>query len=330
MNTPVVLEGDVMDMLRTLEAGSVDCVVTSPPYWGLRDYGVSGQWGLEACAEDWLCKIQALGRALKRVLKADGTWWLNLGDSYSSAGGQAWGKNKRSNQGRVAKRVRGMAAKQLLGLPWRAALALQGDGWWVRGDEIWCKSNPMQDSAKDRASRAHEYIFQLTPRAHYEYAYEAVREESKFSMDGVDLVDGVDVLPGIDWSEVAAKVEMVEGSGRRRAQHHAGLAGRWDKMTYRQSCSLGRNRWSWRVFATARSTEAHYAVFPEELVEPYILASSRPGGVVLDPFCGTGTTLQVAARLGRRAIGIEVNPKDVLVARRKCGQGYLDLEVCDG
>jgi site-specific DNA-methyltransferase (adenine-specific) len=254
----LVLEGDVCDVLPRLPDACAQCIVTSPPYWGLRDYGFPGQIGLEPTLAAYLHKITSIFAAARRVLKPDGILWLNIGDGYTS-GNRGWRAPDKKNPNR-AMSVRpdnppGLKDKDLLGVPWRLAFALQADGWYLRSDIIWHKPNAMPESVKDRPTRAHEYLFMFTQQDNYTY------------------------FPG----EI---LELAENGGARNR----------------------RTVWS---INTAPTNGNHIAAFPEELVEPCILGSTRPGDFVLDPFFGCGTVGLVSQRLRRRFIGIELNPEYV-------------------
>ncbi len=254
----LLLEGDVSEALPLLPDASVQCIITSPPYWGLRDYGIRGQIGLEPTVAAYVFKLTALFSELRRILKPDGILWLNIGDGYTS-GNRGWRAPDKKNPSR-AMSVRsdnppGLKDKDLLGVPWRLAFALQGDGWYLRSDIIWHKPNAMPESVKDRPTRAHEYIFLFTKEEKYGYHADAVLEESE------------------------------DGGKRNR-----------------------RTVWSINTSATDGS---HIASFPEELVEPCVLAGTKPGDFVLDPFFGCGTVGLVCRRLNRKFIGIELNPEYV-------------------
>ena len=351
-----ILRGDVRDRLRELPDESVHCVVTSPPYYGLRDYGMAGQIGLEERPEDFVDQLVAVFREVRRPLRADGTAWVNMGDSYSanrgyqvphgeirgSAGpreaGAAGGRGMDAN-------VIGLAPKQLMGIPWRVAFALQADGWWLRQDIIWHKPNPMPESVRDRCTKAHEYIFMLSKSERYFYDQEAIKvpaslatgprtqraQESEARADGVPgqaphslhnprkhgstLTGGAygrhalgDAIP-----EKERRDDKQRGHGRR----HAGFNDRWDAMEKEEQCSGMVNKRSVWTVATQPYSEAHFATFPPALIEPCILAGCPPGGVVLDPFGGAGTTGLVADRLQRDAILIELNPAYADMAERR-------------
>lgn len=253
---------------------SVQCVVTSPPYWGLRDYGVDGQLGLEKTPEEYVANMVTVFREVRRVLKADGLLWLNLGDSF-------------------------LPDKNLAGIPWRVAFALQADGWWLRSDIIWAKPNPMPESVTDRPTRAHEYLFLLTKSARYYYDADAIKESVVTST----LND--------------KRLGIATGTNRPRystdgmASCPSGMAG---------GSANGRNKRSVWTIATQPTPDAHFATFPEKLVEPCVLAGSRFGDIVLDPFSGSGTTIKVAHRLGRKGVGCELNREYIKIAERKCWQ----------
>jgi DNA modification methylase len=334
-----------------MPAGSVRCCVTSPPYWGLRDYGQDGQLGLERRPEEYVSRLLEVFREVRRVLADDGTLWLNMGDSYISAPpGNAdrdhsngiWGDTRgeqaatavrkqsrgyrgdrlanggRSNElavlrrktsalgakgllGRAGRmRAPGLKPKDLVGMPWRVAFALQSDGWWLRADIIWAKPNPMPESVTDRPTKAHEYLFLLAKSERYYYDAKAAKERraddretdgalspSERNRDGFTKPNGID---------------LVHLNGKRNR----------------------RSVWS---IATEPFPGAHFAVMPTALVEPCILAGSAPGDLVLDPFAGSGTVGVVALRHGRRFKGFDLNPEYVAMARRHVvGPLFAELE----
>jgi len=297
-----ILTGDCRELLRTLDAESVQCVITSPPYWGLRDYGVSDQIGLEPSPQEYVRQMVEVFREVRRVLRNDGTVWLNLGDTYTSGGrttqvrdtlrDAASGKQEYLNGTAVrAANPPGLKPKDLIGVPWRVALALQDDGWWLRSDIIWAKPNPMPESVTDRPTKAHEYIFLLTKSARYYYDADAVRVPEKENWGTRDRTNG-----------------KYDNSGTG-LQPHSGLSG---------SDSLGTAnlRTVWTVPTHAYS-EAHFATFPPKLIEPCVLAGTKEGDLILDPFTGAGTTGLVATRKGRRFIGTELNPDYANMARNR-------------
>ena len=294
----MILVGDVREVLPTLDASSIHCVVTSPPYWGLRDYGVDGQIGLEGDIDDYLSTMVEVFRGIWRVLREDGTLWLNLGDAY--AGVHSKGKNDipRSEQGDgkglfvvaggsqdhyfstdICRPVpSGLKPKDLCGIPWRVAFALQADGWYLRSDIIWSKPNPMPESVTDRPTKAHEYVFLLTKSRKYYYDADAVREDAQWNRWGVQTI----------------------------GKNYRGIKP-VDMDTLDERRSQGRNKRSVWEIPTQPYPDAHFATFPEALVAPCIEAGSREGDTVLDPFAGSGTTGVVCRKLGREFVGVELN-----------------------
>lgn len=319
-----ILTGDCRDVLRTLADGSVRCCVTSPPYYGLRDYGVAGQIGLEPTPDEYVERLVAVFREVRRVLRDDGTLWLNVGDSYA-AGGNGGGNKNDTNKGSLTvgpKRApAGYKPKDLLGIPWLLAFALRADGWYLRRDIIWHKPNPMPESVRDRPTSAHEYVFLLSKSARYFYDADAVREPPSAAMlkqvrDGYNGHDTKDFAEALAQSasgtkariiaNARAKIDKQRGHGRR----HAGFNDRWDAMSKEEQCALGSNRRSVWTIATEPCAVAHYAVMPNALAELCILAGSKPGDHVLDPFGGTGTTGLVAERLNRHSTLIDLDPRN--------------------
>lgn len=270
-----------------LRDGVAQCCVTSPPYWGQRDYGIAGQLGLEATPEEYVEHMVKVFREVRRVLRDDGVLWLNLGDSYynyrvgnnGGVPGNTFHKRERHGQPdfevgclRRATRQDGLKEKDLVGIPWRVAFALQADGWWLRSDIIWSKPNPMPESVTDRPTRAHEYLFLLTKASSYYYDAEAVRERgSEPDRQRNDRIGGA--------------------TGDTVRHSPGGIMGQ----------STTRNMRSVWTINLQPFKGAHYATFPEKLVEPCIKAGSRVGDLVLDPFCGTATVARVAVAYGRRA-----------------------------
>lgn len=270
--TVEILIGDCRQMLATLPEKSVHCVVTSPPYFGLRDYGVSGQLGLEPTPEEFVAAMVEVFRDVRRVLRDDGTLWLNLGDSY---GGK----------------------KQLLGIPWRVAFALQTDGWYLRQDIIWHKPNPMPESVKDRCTKAHEYIFLLSKELRYFFDADAIKEiASEFG-----------------------KPSVRKETGRRFRDANAGIGDGMRTRPVGRTCGNPerRNKRSVWVVIPKPFKGAHFATFPPNLIEPCVLAGCPSGGTVLDPFGGSGTTGLVAQAHGRSAILCELNPEYATMARER-------------
>jgi DNA modification methylase len=321
----MIYQGDTRDVLPTLDADSVQCVVTSPPFWALRDYGVDGQIGLEPTPDAYITTLVAVFREVRRVLRDDGTVWLNLGDSYAGGGGfspnapsnqkrrdqvtstlsardGAFVASRRNLKGQPVGKPKGISygnlkSKDLIGMPWRLAFALQADGWYLRSDIIWAKGlsfcpsyagSVMPESCTDRPTSAYEHVFLLTKKARYYYDVEAVRETAIHAGKVVTL--GAQSL-----SKRSAAGIGITGSGNALA----------DSVTVASGRNL-RNVWA---INPQPFREAHFATFPMALVEPCIKAGSRAGDTVLDPFAGSGTTGIVAARHGRAFVGIELNPQ---------------------
>ena len=330
-----VFFGDALERLKTLNENSVHCVVTSPPYWGLRDYGAEGQYGMEPTPEAYVSRMVEVFRAVRRVLRADGTLWLNLGDTYAGSWGAQGGATNLSvpPQGVYQKRspgrspTGGLKAKDLVGVPWRVAFALQSDGWYLRQDIIWHKPNPMPESVRDRCTKAHEYVFLLTKSARYHYDADAIKTTSKERPGRAQkMPDGWDTGPGSHGSFHRNGRE--KGSVRKRghARQHAGFDSRWDALPKEEQCRSANARSVWSI-ATQPYKSAHFATFPEELARRCILAGCPVGGTVLDPFTGSGTTLAVARALGREFIGIELNEAyDELITRRLARLGGEVIE----
>lgn len=312
-----ILIGDCREMLRALPADSVQCVVTSPPYWGLRDYGVAGQLGMEATYQEHVAAMVEVFRDVRRVLRPDGTLWMNYGDTYASsingrsaADTKAAGGDDRTFRDKPFSTVQGvLKPKDLCGIPWRVAFALQDDGWYLRQDIIWHKPNPMPESVRDRCTKAHEYIFMLTKSGRYFYDADAIAEPAIYAG-----LTGQDESGFKDPKKFNGKhSDKQRGHGRR----HAGFNERWDAMSRQDQCSGMRNKRSVWSVPTRPFSEAHFATFPPEIPEICIKAGSKPGDTILDPFGGAGTTGLVADRLGRNAILIELNPQYAEMARRR-------------
>ena len=320
--TITILQGDCRDVLRTLPSESVHCVVTSPPYWGMRDYGCGGQIGLEHTPAAWLSSLVGIFAELRRVLRADGTFWLNIGDCYANDGkwgGETGGKqaylddNNRKRVGRE-KRVTGLKPKDLVGLPWRLAFALQADGWWLRSEIIWHKLNPMPENVWDRPTRAHEQVFMLTKAKLYYYDWEAIKEPvtggAHSRKRGPNSRTHKDRVPESRKSGVTPKSAEPGNGIRANKSFHAATG---DLVEFRNKRTI------WPV-ATEALEQDHFAAFPPGLIEPCILAGCPAGGIVLDPFGGAGTTGLVADRLKRNAILIELNAEYAAMAERRIKQ----------
>jgi len=316
-STTRLLLGDTLETLRTLPDGSVDCIVTSPPYYGLRDYGTRGQYGLEETPTAYVETMRAVFSEARRVLAGDGTLWLNLGDSYvcspKGSASKTDGLVGRSNHvttppGSGGKNGGGLAAKQLLGIPWRTALALQDDGWILRNEIIWSKTNAMPESVRDRLSNRHEHLFMLTKSARYAFNLDAIREpHAPSSIYHRDLTRA---RPAALGKTGPAKNTGGEGSHKRGG---------------RELNAAGANPGDVWSIPTAKYPAAHFATFPIELPIRCIKAGCKPNGTVLDPFSGSGTTGAAARQLGCRYIGIDLNAGYHDLAKARFAQGVLDF-----
>ena len=374
-----IICGDSLEKLKELPDGVADCCITSPPYYGLRDYG-TGKWvggdpnckhesaklstrfertmtetsakqktnagsdvkqyikvcslcgavredkqiGLEETPEAYIEKLVDLFREVRRVLRDDGTLWVNIGDSYAGSGkgrngdgtasvdpnskqatslGTINGNLKKSNAGDAK-------AKDLIGIPWMLAFALRNDGWYLRQDIIWHKPNPMPESIKDRCTKSHEYIFLLSKKPQYYFDYESIQEEATGYDGRKDTMN--------KGSQKYSEEYMPKQTGETMASR------KHERWQFKNECPVRNKRDVWSV-CTKPNNEAHFATFPEELIKPCILAGSRLGGVVLDPFFGSGTTGRVAREYGRQYIGIELNPEYVEMANRRAVEVQLSI-----
>lgn len=309
-----IIVGDCIEELRKLPADSVHCVVTSPPYYGLRDYGMADQIGLEETPAEFTAKLAAVFEEVRRVLRPDGTCWINLGDSYvgNPGGGQGSdgamvGRSVAAAREAACKihRARKMPlpAKNLMGIPWRVAFALQDAGWWLRTDIVWSKMNPTPESTKDRPSRSHEFIFLLTKSANYHYDKDALREPYH-------------------------PATIKRGRSIRNVAADGAVTYRFNGEDLDEaSIAAGRNcRTVWHL-PTQPFRGAHFATMPREIVRRCIVAGCPGGGTVLDPFGGSGTTGLVALELGRAAILIELNPDYAAIARARIGNSTPGLNL---
>lgn len=323
--------GDCLEVMRGMADQSVQTCITSPPYFGLRDYGVDGQIGLEATPAEFVGRLVEVFREVRRLLRDDGTLWLNLGDSYASKPNGSIGQTglqgglsphvsvRQAHARRSARIPEGLKHKDLMGIPWRVAFALQEDGWYLRQDIIWSKPNPMPESVTDRCTKAHEYLFLLSKSPRYYYDHGAIREPAapssiaRWAQD-VETQAGSDRVPG----KTNGPMKAVGGRSQRDSFARTGAVAehvlpgqsaaqhRVDREEDNFDTASRNKRSVWTV-ATVPSQEQHFAMFPERLIEPCILAGSPAGGVVLDPFIGAGTTGVVAERLGRKWVGCELN-----------------------
>lgn len=290
--------GDALEVLQKLPPALAYTCVTSPPYYGLRDYGINGQIGLEASVEEYIERLVGIFREVRRVLRPDGTLWLNIGDSYATRSGSQPPTNTRNSVGHTKKRVpSGLKYKDMMGIPWRLAFALQNDGWYLRSDIIWHKTNAMPEAVTDRPTKAHEYLFLLSAAPQYYYDADSIREPCG-SKGNAKTFRG-----GGAYTDKAAffNSSIIERDSSGNIENETGLRNR-------------RDVWS---VATAQFKEAHYATFPSELIRPCILAGCPERGVVLDPFFGSGTTGVVATQENRDYIGIELNPEYIKISDRR-------------
>ena len=299
----VIINENCITGLKKLESNSIDCCVTSPPYFGLRDYGTDEQIGLEETPEQFVSALVEVFREVKRVLKDDGTLWLNLGDSYWGGGWR--GASLNDNSGIIQKNHKGthcgesmkvigtgkhdiIKPKDLMGIPWRVAFALQEDGWYLRQDIIWHKPNPMPESVTDRCTKAHEYIFLLSKSQRYYFDNEAIKEETG-KEGGTPRIFGAKKQEGTLRQDIGR--DFIDDGTRNK-------------------------RSVWTV-TTKPYSGAHFATFPQDLIEPCIKAGCPKDGIVLDPFMGAGTTAVVARKLNRNYIGFELNAEYVKIAQQR-------------
>lgn len=320
--------GDCLDYLRNLPEASVDCCVTSPPYYGLRDYGVAGQIGLEETPEVFIERLVAVFREVRRILKPDGTLWVNIGDSYAGGSGR-WGGDKNMSKKQtssagslsqipVAKKWQHdtIKPKDLIGIPWMLAFALRADGWCLRQDIIWSKPNPMPESVSDRCTKAHEYIFLLSKSPRYHFDNDAIKEQSR-GWNGSRFEDGKNLInhPNVGKNRQKKPTGWEDtGQGGHGSFHRDGRA---KEIEYTNGIPEKKSKRSVWTVAPNPFKEAHFATFPEDLIVPCILAGCREGGVVLDPFMGAGTTAIVARKLNRHFAGCDLNPEYVAIAEKR-------------
>lgn len=339
--------GDVREVLRRMIADGVkvDMIVTSPPYWGLRDYGHPGQLGLEPTIGEFIANMTEVFDLARQVLADHGTAWVNMGDSYAGTRGAAWGPSPSSTDARAmtasrrrddAKiprndvRVEGLKEKDLVGQPWRLAFALQDAGWWLRQDIIWHKPNPMPESTRDRCTKAHEYIFLLSKSKRYYFDQDAIKEpvspatHARMAQDLGAQAGSATGATGRRHDELVGRypaTPKAAGSARRNGKNNSSMDA---ALAVMPSTRIKRSVWT---VATESFKGAHFATYPQKLVEPCIMAGSKPGDTVLDIFFGSGTTGQVAQNLGRNYIGIEINPDNEPLQRDRIGsQRALMLE----
>ncbi|GHU79983.1 methyltransferase [Clostridia bacterium] len=306
-----IITGDSLTVLRGLPADSVNCCVTSPPYYGLRDYGIEGQIGREESPEQYVENLAAVFREVYRVLRPDGTLWLNIADTYCGTGSKGehfdpkYPKGRTGQQVSVNHKARGCKDKDLIGIPWLLAFALRGGGWYLRNDIIWEKANPMPESAKDRCTRCYEHVFLFAKSKKYYY-------------DGVAIAEPIAAV-------TAVRLKAGRGANHKYAD---GIPGQTKQginnprkpgqITDAEISPFRNKRDVWHI-NTVSYTGGHFAAFPPKLAETCILAGCPVGGVVLDPFFGSGTTGLAAVQNGRRYIGIEINAEYCRLAIQRIG-----------
>lgn len=288
-----IIRGDALEVLKTLPDESINCCVTSPPYFGLRDYGVPGQMGLEDAPEAYITRLVEVFREVRRVLSDEGTLWLNVGDSYAGSGKGGQSNAKRSNGWQPLYpnnhgETYAIKPKDLIGIPWLLAFALRSDGWYLRQDIIWSKPNPMPESVTDRCTKAHEYLFLLSKSSKYNFDSGAIKE------------------PAVS-TELKYFTDNGKDKQRGRMRRDAGFNGRYAARIEKEGVPTERNKRDVWTVATQPFSGAHFATFPPDLIRPCIRAGCPVGGIVLDPFMGSGTTAVVALEEGRDYLGIELN-----------------------
>lgn len=334
-----IIAGDAVEKLRDIEARSVQCCVTSPPYYGLRDYGHPGQIGSEPTPQEYVAHIVELGRGVRRVLKDDGTFWLNLGDSYYNyrpGVGQKLAKQSISKTlqdlpqvcSRRGSRLDGFKEKDRMMIPARCAIALQEDGWYLRDEIVWWKRNPMPESVDDRTTKAHEFIYMLTKHKDYYYDQEAILEPAAYDGRIDTRMKGSRKYADGDLIGQPANTMSVEGSERwpkklayvQKNDSYGPNGQAFNSIHAMEGGIPARNKRSVWDVPTINCPDEHFAPFPPDLIKPCIMAGSRLGDIVLDPCAGRGTTGIVANELGRNAILIELNFKYVSM----CEQNHLD------
>lgn len=350
-----LLVGDAIEQLKTLPDKSINTCVTSPPYYGLRDYGIDNQIGLEEAPEEYIDRLVEVFREVKRVLRDDGILWVNIGDSYAGSGkGRKSGgkiasiKNSpktKNAQGQISGRLtktRGAKPKDLIGIPWMLAFALRDDGWYLRQDIIWAKNNPMPESVRDRCTRSHEYIFMLTKNKKYWFDHEAMQEPAvRYGIDRIDMGknfngkrnDGGEQKPFRAAYKTRNKRDVWSESEKKQPRFGGSKYG--DSNDPKFQCYSGneykptgmRNKRDvWRE-SVAITKEAHFAVFPKKLIEPCILAGCPEDGWVLDPFSGSGTSGIVAVNNSRNFIGVELNPEYVDITKRRVEKECSNVSI---
>lgn len=342
-----LLVGDAIEQLKTLPDKSINTCVTSPPYYGLRDYGINNQIGLEETPEEYIERLVEVFREVKRVLRDDGILWVNIGDSYNGSGKGPKSKISRDCQnmdkiGKGGNIPMGTKPKDLIGIPWMLAFALRADGWYLRQDIIWAKNNPMPESVKDRCTRSHEYIFMLTKSRKYWFDHEAIQEPAvRYGKDKVDMdknfngkrKDSNEQKPFRAAYKTRNKRDVWSESEKKQPRFGGSKYGDSDDPKFQ--CYSGneykptgtRNKRDVWKESVAITKEAHFAVFPKKLIEPCILAGCPEDGWVLDPFSGSGTSGIVAVNNSRNFIGVELNPEYVDITKRRVEKECSNVSI---
>lgn len=329
-----IIQGDALTILKKMKSGVIDCCITSPPYFGLRDYGIDNQFGLEGTPEEYIINLVEVFREVKRVLKNGGTCWLNLGDSYAGSGkgrnadgsmGKLQSKLQRGNMGSyqgaipVTKDIEGIKPKNLIGIPWAVAFALRTDGWYLRQDIIWEKTNPMPESVSDRCTKSHEYVFLLTKSPKYYFDNEAIKEKtvtkdnSKRDRDNSKLNNppGRTRMAGLKTNDYELRNKRDVWTISTKPFPFDWCPKCKIKVTRKERGEKFNHK------LCGSKLISHFAIFPPDLVGPMILAGCPENGIVLDPFMGSGTTAVVARKLGRNYFGIELNPDYIEIAEKR-------------
>ena len=311
----MLLVGDVREKIKEIDYLSIQAIVTSPPYWGLRDYDNDNQIGQEESPEQYVNNITSLARQFKKVLKNNGLFWLNLGDTYFGAKGGHWSSDNSFTNDTTGTKYREhrkappkhiyLKTKDMVGIPWKVAISLQQDGWYLRNDIIWAKNNPMPEAVKDRFAKSHEHIFLLSKSKHYYFDYESVLEPYTEPLNrwGGERFNDVEQTKYLDSGVDSYRHQNKDGKGKLSRPNPDG--------------KVRKDVWK---FNTSSFKGAHFAVFPEKIPELCIKASTKKGDTVLDPFMGSGTTAVVAKKLGRKWVGIELNAEYVKIIKDRTSQ----------
>jgi len=328
-----IYNGHCLDVLKSFPDNCVNTVITSPPYWGLRDYGADGQIGLESTPEEFVNRMVEVFREVRRVLKDDGTLWLNLGDSYwanRSNNGLEWGENYGKSKNYMLragnKKHEFLKPKDLIGIPWRVAFALQQDGWYLRSDIIWNKPSCMPEAVKDRPTKSHEYIFLLSKNEHYYYDYESIKDPA-VGFNNEPPAGSLGAFGPAQSRRRKGNSKTFRGGGaytNNQSFDNDNLVERESHGNKPNLTGTRNKRTVWTV-STKPFKDAHFATYPPDLIEPCVLAGSPKDGVVLDPFFGSGTTGEVSIKHNRNFVGIELNPEYIKIAEKRLSEVQLEL-----